>query len=290
MIVPLDRKSKRVFIMVGKIAKLTFIVVVLFLAGAVQAVVFGDFEPPTYTEGALGGQDGWLLKKGSSSASGVTAVSPLAGTQSAYVTGTTSSNHIGKPFAGSGVTELPDGTAISMLLRPDAETTDCWIVLSSNMSTAGVFFRVYQASGQAARIECYEGGWQDAGLPAFENQDTYKLELQLNFASNYITVYGTNITQGGEQVQGSVLTELPYEPAALLASGGILIQGGNVTFDDFVVGGDTTCAMLIAAGQQLPMDFDGDCYVDFLDFAIMVKDWMYCFDPEDETCEKPWLP
>ena len=274
---------------ITKAAKVTFIVIVLLLTGTVQAVIFTNFEPPTYAEGTLGGQDGWIVNGGSSSASGVTAVSPLSGAQSAYATGT-AGNHVGKPFAGSGVVGLPEDTIISMLLRPDTETTDCWIVLSSNMSTAGVFFRVYQASGQAARIECYEGGWQDAGLPAFENQDTYKLELQLNFASNYITVYGTNITQGGEQVQGSVLTELPYEPAALLASGGILIQGGNVTFDDFVVGGDATCAMLITAGQQLPMDFNGDCYVDFLDFAIMVKDWMYCFDPVYETCDKPWLP
>ena len=289
MIVPLDRKSKRVLIMVGKIAKLTFIVVVLFLAGAVQAVVFGDFEPPTYTEGALGGQDGWLLKKGSSSASGVTAASPLAGTQSAYVTGTTGSNHIGKPFAGSGVTELPDGTAISMLLRPDTETTDFWIVLSSNMSTSGVFFRVYQTSGQAAKIEYYLGGWQDPGLPTFEYNETYLLEMELNFTSNQVVLYGTNITQAGERIQGSSTASLSYEAATLLASGGILIEGGDITFDDFNVGGFASCAALIASGQQLAMDINGDCYVDFLDFAIIAKGWMYCFNPTDDACEEPWI-
>ena len=64
----------------------------------------------------------------------------------------------------------------------------------------------------------------------------------------------------------------------------------TVTFDDFVVDDDGTCLMRIAAGQRMPMDFNGDCYVDFRDFTFMAKDWMYCFDPEDETCEEPWLP
>ncbi len=189
--------------MITKTTKATFIVIILLLAGTVQAVIFTNFEPPTYAEGALGGQDGWIIKKGSSSASGVTAVSPLAGTQSAYVTGTTGSNHVGKPFAGSSVTELIDGTVISILLRPDSETTECWIVLSSNMTTSGVFFRVYQTSGQAAKIEYYLGGWQNPGLPTFEYNETYRLEMELNFTSDQVVLYGTNITQAGERVQGS---------------------------------------------------------------------------------------
>ena len=36
--------------------------------------------------------------------------------------------------------------------------------------------------------------------------------------------------------------------------------------------------------RDLPMDFNGDCYVDFKDFAIFSADWLACGNPYDPNC------
>ena len=37
--------------------------------------------------------------------------------------------------------------------------------------------------------------------------------------------------------------------------------------------------------KQLPADLNGDCYVNFLDFAIFVGDWLNCGNPFDASCD-----
>ncbi len=37
--------------------------------------------------------------------------------------------------------------------------------------------------------------------------------------------------------------------------------------------------------KQLPADLNGDCYVDFLDFAILVGNWLNCGNPLDASCD-----
>ena len=37
--------------------------------------------------------------------------------------------------------------------------------------------------------------------------------------------------------------------------------------------------------KQLAADLNGDCYVDFLDFAIFVSDWLNCGNPFDASCD-----
>lgn len=36
--------------------------------------------------------------------------------------------------------------------------------------------------------------------------------------------------------------------------------------------------------RDLPMDFNGDCYVDFKDFAVFSADWLKCGNPYDPSC------
>ena len=36
--------------------------------------------------------------------------------------------------------------------------------------------------------------------------------------------------------------------------------------------------------KQMPADLNGDCYVDFLDFAILAGDWLSCGNPFDASC------
>lgn len=37
--------------------------------------------------------------------------------------------------------------------------------------------------------------------------------------------------------------------------------------------------------RQMPGDLNGDCYVDFLDFAILAGDWLNCGNPFDAACD-----
>jgi hypothetical protein len=36
--------------------------------------------------------------------------------------------------------------------------------------------------------------------------------------------------------------------------------------------------------KQMPADLNGDCYVDFRDFAILMDDWLDCGNPFDPSC------
>ncbi len=43
------------------------------------------------------------------------------------------------------------------------------------------------------------------------------------------------------------------------------------------------------AGVPLIMDLDDDCYVGLSDLALLAADWwLRCYDPLDESCERPW--
>jgi len=37
--------------------------------------------------------------------------------------------------------------------------------------------------------------------------------------------------------------------------------------------------------KQLKGDLNGDCYVDFLDIAILAGDWLECGNPFDAACD-----
>jgi hypothetical protein len=49
-----------------------------------------------------------------------------------------------------------------------------------------------------------------------------------------------------------------------------------------------TCESVIAAGFGSDADVNGDCNVNFNDFAILAEHWMECNDPDDNSCTKNW--
>lgn len=49
-----------------------------------------------------------------------------------------------------------------------------------------------------------------------------------------------------------------------------------------------TCAEVIAQGYGLEHDFNNDCYVNLLDYAILARDYFTCIDPADSTCTHAW--
>ena len=50
-----------------------------------------------------------------------------------------------------------------------------------------------------------------------------------------------------------------------------------------------TCETSKQAGFQMPGDLDGDCDVDLADLAILAADWATCNDPQNLTCDRPFI-
>jgi hypothetical protein len=51
----------------------------------------------------------------------------------------------------------------------------------------------------------------------------------------------------------------------------------------------TNCTEALEQGYGSALDFNGDCDVDFMDFAVIARGWAECVDPADNSCSKPWL-
>jgi hypothetical protein len=63
----------------------------------------------------------------------------------------------------------------------------------------------------------------------------------------------------------------------------------NLDLDNVsIVSEPVTCPELIAQGWGLLADLNGDCYVDFLDLALLAQQWLNCIQPEDANCVHPW--
>ncbi|HBR19001.1 MAG: hypothetical protein A2Y13_00670 [Planctomycetes bacterium GWC2_45_44] len=52
----------------------------------------------------------------------------------------------------------------------------------------------------------------------------------------------------------------------------------------------TDCGQAIGFGYGLAGDVNGDCYVNFEDYADFARTWFDCMDPENPICNHPWLP
>jgi len=47
---------------------------------------------------------------------------------------------------------------------------------------------------------------------------------------------------------------------------------------------DYNCAYVWQQGLGDPMDFNQDCYVNFVDFAYFAEKWLFCNNPDDSSC------
>ena len=62
----------------------------------------------------------------------------------------------------------------------------------------------------------------------------------------------------------------------------------EVRFYPDVYTSPTNCSEAIQQGYNRATDFSGDCFVNLLDLAMFMSDWLRCIDPTDEDCERPW--
>ena len=50
-----------------------------------------------------------------------------------------------------------------------------------------------------------------------------------------------------------------------------------------------TCQEAVQSGLSFATDLNGNCVVDIGDVAFLAQAWLNCIDPQDETCDHPWL-
>lgn len=75
-----------------------------------------------------------------------------------------------------------------------------------------------------------------------------------------------------------------WNPAPIIESTQCLVRitdAQNAQFSDISDGLFT----IFECRKQLPGDLNGDCYVNILDFAILVNDWLKCGNPFDTSCD-----
>jgi hypothetical protein len=49
------------------------------------------------------------------------------------------------------------------------------------------------------------------------------------------------------------------------------------------------CEQIFEQGWNMPGDYTADCYINFEDIVDLGNDWWRCNEPNDSSCEKPWL-
>ena len=108
------------------------------------------------------------------------------------------------------------------------------------------------SAAQSAQLDC----WQ---FPA-TYQETYDLIDEI--ADEKYDFFEQNITP------------LPVSPS------------GMSTFSSCDV--TLTCSDVIGFGYGLDSDVNSDCHVNLLDLALIAMDWMWCIEPTDSGCDKPW--
>lgn len=70
---------------------------------------------------------------------------------------------------------------------------------------------------------------------------------------------------------------------------GLTVRNDPDAFKEKIgVASPATCDEALAAGYSIQSDFNKDCYVDILDLIWIAEDWLWCIDPADESCQRPW--
>lgn len=112
--------------------------------------------------------------------------------------------------------------------------------------------------------------------------DTHTVTL---YENNGSTVYLTMTrTHNGSMDPG-------YIGIAAILDGSLNEIPGDMAFDNFEleVIYPANCEEARARGFGLIADLNSDCVVEWADFGIFAGQWQQCTDPQDPTCDAPWL-
>ena len=102
---------------------------------------------------------------------------------------------------------------------------------------------------------------------------------------NVMIDYYDPISQGWQHIAQSPNTgRYEWDPVPTLNSTECLVRIWAVEDAEISETGDATFA-IFECRKQMPADLNRDCYVDFLDFAVMADDWLNCGNPFDASCD-----
>jgi len=129
----------------------------------------------------------------------------------------------------------------------------------------------YQQSHAPTGIAVWTG-WGKVGTPQI-------------FTASSVLVSSSGVKNGG-WITAAYEIKLHPNPAAETI--GLRFDGYPANVDQVVV--DTLCTKpancteVWELGLGMQMDFNHDCHVNMLDFAVFAEQWLSCNDPEDEDC------
>jgi hypothetical protein len=217
----------------------------LAFACTAQAGTFVDFEAPTYTAGqSINGFDGWVAFGGNGrvtpdvNSGYVPPAYPILSGSQSYVHYTTGG--LGHGW-GSATGSVSNAFTTSLLVRTEFDASSGYyaVYFSDNIgpgSTPGGF----EMNHATDKIDIFgTTGTVSNGL-SFAAATTYKMEMEVNLASNNFSVYATDLTNSGPRLLAGtgVFYSGPLSLANVQANGGLLLWrgGGSSAFvDDLAV-------------------------------------------------------
>lgn len=134
-------------------------------------------------------------------------------------------------------------------------------------------------------IELLDATVEDDGLPTGSTlSQLWSVESKPDGASVVFDPDDDGNSEQSAAVNPAITIEAPGTYVLRLTA-----SDEDLTHSDQVTIEAPTCASAIGAGFQLSGDLDGDCDVDLADLAILSIDWMTCNDPQNLSCDRPFI-
>lgn len=224
---------------------------VAVMAAVAHAQFLTGFEAPTYSAGALEGQDGWAKTAGNDASGVVTSATDIAtlldskGFRSDNATaGGDQALVYAAPATGGATTYYRqqlsgfDTTSIVRVnwsmrsLGPSSNGTGTWMVLDeyNNNASRAAAVRMVRSSDTTHTIDFFSGSWTNTSIDVdYDEWYDFSLIADYNLRTYQLFVNGTDVTNGGVNF---------YHVSSSVASGISLFRGGPDTgaiFDDISV-------------------------------------------------------
>ena len=119
--------------------------------------------------------------------------------------------------------------------------------------------------------------------------DAHNVGVQLGYTVLPNAIYALAITSNNNVVIGlndgrvfvRSLSDINGDDITVpMNFGAAIVKIAAINPDDVWV-----CEDIVANGQAMAGDLNGDCYVNFEDFAMFALDWAKCDDPQNENCQ-----
>jgi hypothetical protein len=198
-------------------------------------------------------------------------------------------------YNGSGITSLTSYTIDSVLTKADGDGVGVVGGLSSDMKN--YYLLKWNHGARKLELKRYINDVNttlDWGEPnKVTNWTNYLYRLKVDETGVYGELYQQiNSKLDWDETNLSLVDSLAYEDAGTKLTGAVGVYGvfgaGNHASSKRLRVPDPdwypSCAEAIANGEHLKGDLNGDCFVDFKDFAELAAQWLSCNEPGNPGC------